>query len=104
MQQIVALNLKRYYLMLRNSGEKVMAQSVRLDDKFVDMAKVHATAANRSVPKQIEYMAKIGQIAITNPELSYNFIKESLLAEAELELGMIKPYERRTKPGVRKEV
>ncbi|MCP4271256.1 MAG: hypothetical protein GY781_04715 [Gammaproteobacteria bacterium] len=80
-----------------------MAQSVRLDDVFVDQMKIHALAANRSVPKQIEYMAKIGQIAIDNPELSYTFINEALLAKAEMEHGQIKSYKRRTKPTVQKE-
>ena len=74
-----------------------MAQSVRFDDEFVENAKIQAEAANRSTPKQIEYMAKIGQIAIDNPDLSFAFINESLLAKAEMENGAVKPYERRTK-------
>ena len=41
-----------------------MATSVRLDDSFVAHAKVHAEAEHRSVPKQIEYWAKVGQIMI----------------------------------------
>ena len=80
-----------------------MAQSVRLDDAFVDQAKLYATAANRSVPKQIEYMAKIGQMAIDNPELSFTFINEALLAQAEMEHGVTKSYKRRTRSGARKE-
>lgn len=74
-----------------------MAQSVRLDDKFVESAKVQAAAANRSMPKQIEYMAKVGQIAIENPDLSFAFINEALLAKAEMDNGVVKAYERRTK-------
>ncbi len=74
-----------------------MATSVRLDDNFVDQAKVHAEAENRSVPKQIEYWAKIGQIMIDNPELSYEFVKESLLATQEVKQGLAKRYVRRTK-------
>lgn len=74
-----------------------MAQSVRLDDKFVESAKVQAAAANRSMPKQIEYMAKVGQIAIENPDLSFAFINEALLAKAEMDNGVVKTYERRTK-------
>lgn len=58
-----------------------MATSVRLDDSFVQDVKVHADALSRSLPKQIEHWAKIGQIVEENPDLSYAFIKEVLLAK-----------------------
>jgi hypothetical protein len=74
-----------------------MATSVRLDDGFVQESKIRAAASHRSLPKQIEYAAKIGQIAIDNPDLSYAFIEEALLAQAEMEEGVVTPYERRTK-------
>ena len=74
-----------------------MATSVRLDDSFVAHAKVHAEAEHRSVPKQIEYWAKVGQIMIDNPDLSYQFVQEALLATEEMKRGLVKPYVRRTK-------
>ncbi|MDN3715944.1 ParD-like family protein [Vibrio breoganii] len=74
-----------------------MATSVRLDENFVNQAKVHAEAENRSVPKQIEYWAKIGQIMIDNPDLPYEFVKESLLANQEVKQGLTQRYVRRTK-------
>ena len=74
-----------------------MATSVRLDDDFVTIARVHAEAESRSLPKQIEYWAKIGQIMIDNPDLSYEFMRESLLATEEVKQGLVKPYVRRTK-------
>ena len=74
-----------------------MAQSIRLDDEFVETAKIRATAENRSIPKQIEYMAKIGQTAIDNPELSFAYIQVALLAKAEMDNGAVTKYERRTK-------
>ena len=74
-----------------------MATSVRLDDVFVTEARVHAEAESRSLPKQIEYWAKIGQIMIDNPDLSYEFVRESLLATEEVKQGLVKPYVRRTK-------
>lgn len=74
-----------------------MATSVRLDDDFVTRARVHAEAESRSLPKQIEYWAKIGQIMIDNPDLSYEFVRESLLANEEVKQGLVKPYVRRTK-------
>lgn len=74
-----------------------MASSVRLDDDFVSYAKIHAQAENRSVPKQIEYWAKIGQIMIENPDLPYDFVRETLLATEEVKQGMVQPYVRKTK-------
>lgn len=74
-----------------------MATSIRLDDDFVTDVKVHAEAEMRSVPKQIEYWAKIGKIMTDNPDLPYSFVQEALLASEEVKLGKVKRYERRTK-------
>lgn len=74
-----------------------MAQSVRLEDGFVESARLRAEAESRSLPKQIEYMAKIGQIAMDNPDLSYAFIQEALLAKAEMDNEAVTKYERKTK-------
>lgn len=74
-----------------------MATSIRLDDDFVSDVKVHAEAEMRSVPKQIEYWAKIGKIMSDNPDLPYSFVQEALLASEEVKLGKVKRYERRTK-------
>lgn len=75
-----------------------MAVSVRLDDNFVTDAKINAEVASRSVPKQIEHWAKIGKIVEDNPDLSYDFIKELLLAQKEFNNGRFSKYVRRTKP------
>lgn len=48
-----------------------MTQSVRLSANFVSDVKAHASVACRSVPKQIEYWAKIGQMVEESPELGY---------------------------------
>lgn len=74
-----------------------MATSIRLDDDFVSDVRVHAEAEMRSVPKQIEYWAKIGKIMTDNPDLPYSFVQEALLASEEVKLGKVKRYERRTK-------
>lgn len=73
-----------------------MAISVRMDEAFVSDAKVHAETEHRSVPKQIEYWAKIGKTMIDNPDLSYEFVRETLLSLKEAEEGMTKRYVRRT--------
>ena len=72
-----------------------MATSVRLDDEFVREAKVYGDANHRSVPKQIEFWAQIGRIAEDNPELSYDFIREALIATAEMNAGEVQTYIRR---------
>ena len=48
---------------------------------------------NRSVAGQIEYWAKMGQILEDNPDLSFNFVKEILTAQQEIESGELIPYE-----------
>ncbi|EGQ8734652.1 ParD-like family protein [Vibrio parahaemolyticus] len=73
-----------------------MATSVRLDDDFVSEVAVNAKVSSRSIPKQIEHWAKIGKIAEDNPDLSYEFIREVLLAREEISYGETKKYVRRT--------
>lgn len=72
-----------------------MATSVRLDDELVGEAQVYAEATKRSIPKQIEHWAEIGRIAEDNPDLSYEFIKDAILASAEMKAGKVKKYVRR---------
>ncbi|MCJ8337423.1 MAG: ParD-like family protein [Pseudomonadales bacterium] len=72
-----------------------MATNVRLDDSFVIDARVHAEG--RSVPKQIEYWSKIGRSMMDNPDLSYEFVRESSLATGEVKQGLTKRSVRRTK-------
>ena len=70
-----------------------MAVSVKLSDEMVAQAKTMSRALNRSVAGQIEYWAKIGKIAEANPDLTYGFIKELLIAREESQAGDLKPYE-----------
>ena len=74
-----------------------MATSIRFDDAFVEDVKIHAQVSSRSTPKQIEHWAKIGKIAEENPDLSYEFIREELLANEEIAAGRMTKYVRRTK-------
>ncbi len=71
-----------------------MATSVRLDDDFVGEAQIYAEIHKRSVPKQIEYWAEIGRVAEDNPDLPYEFIKNALMAMAEVKAGKVTPYVR----------
>jgi hypothetical protein len=67
--------------------------TVNLPDELVEKAKKYGNIYNRSTPKQIEYWAKIGQIAEDNPDLSYDFIKEVLLGMQQAADGETEPYE-----------
>jgi len=73
-----------------------MAYTVRFDDKFVEIAKIHAKATKRSIPKQIEYWAEIGRIIEANEDLDLQFIRGVALAKAEADAGRFTKYVRRT--------
>ena len=70
-----------------------MAITIKLADEVVNEAKRYGEVYSRSTPKQIEYWMTIGKIAEENPDLSYNFIKEILLAKAEAADGQVSSYE-----------
>lgn len=66
--------------------------SVRLDEDLVEKATIMGKAFSRTPPKQIEHWAKIGEIMEDNPDLSYEFVKQSLIAKAEKEAGKLELY------------
>ena len=70
-----------------------MAQSVRLSDMLVQRAKAVGEVMSRSGAGQIEHWARIGKIAEENPDLSYEFIRDCLLAKAEIDNGLVDDYE-----------
>ncbi len=70
-----------------------MATTVKLSDELVHEARRYGDIYSRSVPKQIEYWSRIGKIAEENPDLSYSFIKEILIAQKEAEDGQVTPYQ-----------
>jgi hypothetical protein len=49
-------------------------------------------ALNRSVAGQIEHWAKIGRLAEENPDLTYEFIKNVLIAQQEADAGKLSIY------------
>ena len=69
-----------------------MSVAIKLSDKIVRDVKIGAQIFHRSVPKQIEYWVKIGKIAEENPDLSYNFIKDTLMALEEVKRGEMEEY------------
>ncbi|MBI1835066.1 MAG: hypothetical protein HYR92_04815 [Burkholderiales bacterium] len=69
-----------------------MAIALKLSDELIDLARPHAAAEHRSIPKQIEYWARLGKAVEDNPELPLQFIKDSLLAVAEANAGQLSEY------------
>lgn len=78
--------------MIFQKGVMTMATAVKLSDSIILDAKVMSKALNRSVAGQIEYWAKIGKIAEENPDLTYAFIKDMLIAQQEAEEGLLQKY------------
>jgi predicted transcriptional regulator len=66
--------------------------SIRLDADFVHQASAFARAQSRTTPKQIEHWAKIGRIMEDNPDLSYEFVSQLLVAQAEKEAGLMELF------------
>ena len=67
--------------------------SVRLDRELIDKATIMAKALNRTPPKQIEHWEKIGEIMEDNPDLPYEFVRQAIIAKAELEAGNLESYD-----------
>ena len=53
--------------------------SVRLDQDLVEKATIMGKALNRTMPKQIEHWAKIGEMMEDNADLPYEFVKQAII-------------------------
>ena len=69
-----------------------MSTTVKISDDLIREARRYGSVYSRSVPKQIEYWMTIGKIAEENTDLTYQFIKEILLAQSELQDSQVTPY------------
>ena len=69
-----------------------MAFAMKLSDDLVEDAKIVAAAEHRSVPKQIEYWARIGKAVLENPELPLRMIQDTMLSIEEVKAGQISTY------------
>ncbi len=72
-------------------GKQGMA-TVKLSKDIVSEAKIMSKALNRSLAGQIEHWAKIGRLAEENPDLTYEFIKNILIAQQEALAGKLETY------------
>jgi hypothetical protein len=60
-----------------------MSMPVRIDEFLYEDAKRHAKAESRTIAGQIEFWAKIGKVALDNPDLPADFVRDLLIARAE---------------------
>ncbi len=67
--------------------------TVKLSKTIVLEAKIMSKALNRSLAKQIEHWARIGRLAEENPDLTYGFIKNILIAQQEAIADKLEEYE-----------
>lgn len=70
-----------------------MSQAVKLSVKIITEARVMSHALNRSVSGQIEHWAKIGKLAEENPDLTYEMIKNILIAREEAKIMNLVSYQ-----------
>ena len=70
-----------------------MAVALKLSDDLVESAKPYAAAEQRSVPRQIEYWARLGKAVSDNPELPLRMVQDIMLAREEARAGQSTPYE-----------
>lgn len=72
--------------------DEMATTSIRLDQDLIEKAAIMAKAFNRTLPEQIEHWAKNGEIMEGNPDLPYEFVKQTIIAKAEREAGKLKGY------------
>jgi len=70
-----------------------MPVAMKISDALVDDAKPYAVAEHRSVPKQIEYWARIGKAVTDNPDLPVSMVREIMLAQQERLAGQATEYQ-----------
>jgi hypothetical protein len=70
-----------------------MAVALKLSDELVEDAKPYASAEHRSVPKQIEYWARIGKAVLENPEMPLRLIQDTILSREEVKAGLASSYQ-----------
>jgi hypothetical protein len=66
--------------------------TVKLSKDMISEAKIISKALNRSLAGQVEHWARIGRLAEENPDLTYEFIKNILIARQEAAAGKLEEY------------
>ncbi len=91
LRSFVAICYNIIYIHKRGYGYGSISKIIRYH--WFKQAKTVGEVMSRSGAGQIEHWAKIGKIAEENPDLSFEFIRDSLLAKAEIENGLVDDYE-----------
>jgi hypothetical protein len=63
--------------------ERIMSMPVRIEDELYEQAKTAAKGECRTISGQLEFWAKIGKVALDNPDLPIEFVRELLIARTE---------------------
>lgn len=74
------------------SGSSKMPIAVKLSDALVADAKATAAMEHRSVPRQIEYWARIGKTALEKPDLPLQMVLATLLSREEAKDAKLVPH------------
>lgn len=69
-----------------------MSRAVKISEEIVKEAEIYSKSFNRSIASQIEFWTKIGKISEENPDMTFNEIKEILVAKEEVKAGFISEY------------
>ena len=69
-----------------------MATAIKLSSSFISETRPYADAMHRSIPKQIEYWARIGKIVEENPDLPFSMIQDILISIEEVKAGKYAEY------------
>ncbi len=60
-----------------------MSMPVRIEDELYEQAKAAAKGECRTISGQLEFWAKMGKVALDNPDLPIEFVRELLIARTE---------------------
>lgn len=69
-----------------------MPSVVKLSDALINDARPYANAMHRSIPKQIEYWARLGKAAEENPDLPISMIQDMFVSLEEAKAGNFSTY------------
>jgi len=68
-----------------------MSMTIRIDDNIYEAAQKTARSECRTTAHQIEYWAKVGKVALENPDLPIDFVRDVLIARAQ-DLSLAEPF------------
>jgi ParD-like antitoxin of type II bacterial toxin-antitoxin system len=69
-----------------------MPAVIKLSDSIIEEARPYAAAMHRSIPKQIEYWARLGKAVEENPDLPLNMVMNLLISLEEAKAGKFSEY------------